>query len=114
MSSSGFIDDQWKADLVGSLEAAVDAVRRQEPRATGEMAESALRQMAQSAISSWHGQVGAGAGPRNQQWEASIHASLDERVAAIKELSPETDEQTVITLVRQGAQAVLDTWRVSD
>lgn len=113
MNTPGLIDEQWKEDLVRGLEAAVDAVRRQEPRATEEMIESMVRQMAQSAITSWrHEGAGAG-GPRNQQWETATHKSLEERVVAVHQLSPGTDEVTAVALVRQGAQAALDGWHMN-
>jgi hypothetical protein len=112
MSASGFIDEQWKEDLTRGLDAAVDAIRRQEPRATDDMIESMVRQMGQSAITSWRDDGPDIAGPRNQQWESSTHTSLDERVAAIRQLAPETDEESAVALVRQGAHAVLDAWHL--
>jgi hypothetical protein len=112
MNAPGFIDEQWKEDLVCGLEAAVDAIRRQEPRATDEIIESMVREMAQSAITSWRHEGASAEGPRNEQWETATHESLEERVAAVRHLSPETDEVAAVALVRQGAQATLDAWQL--
>lgn len=113
MDASGYMDDQWRTELYRGLEAAVEAIRRQEPRATDDLIEPMVRQVAQAAITSWRNDSATVDGPQNSGWNKSIHESLDRMLAAVRGQAPETEEAAAVTVIQQVAQATLDAWHLN-
>jgi hypothetical protein len=112
VDADAFTDEEWRAQLHRAFDDAAASLRRREPRATSAQIEPTVHQMGQDALDAWRNpRIPAGAG-RNTAWEAQLHDSLDAGVAAVRELDPTAAESGVEALVRQGAQAALDSWRI--
>lgn len=114
VAAEAFKNEEWQAHLRRSLDAAIASVRTHEPRAASTQIAPTVRLLAKDAIDAWRTPaIPAGAG-RNTAWEAELHASLDAGVAAVRELDPTAADSSVETLVRQVAEAALESWQIGD